>query len=92
MGRLREAAVCLSPWPLCLASSPKRLYGAIQKAFGLRVDESSHWVDAPLSDGTRVQTRFLCALFAKLLSDPVEVPVIWDTLQFVLSNVLEDEA
>jgi hypothetical protein len=26
---------------------------------GLRVDESSPWVDARLSDGSRVQTRFL---------------------------------
>jgi hypothetical protein len=43
-------------------------------------------------DGSRVQTRFLCALFAQLLSDPVEVPAIWDAFQFVLSNVLEDEA
>jgi hypothetical protein len=31
---------------------------------GLRVDESSPWVDARLSDGSRVQTRFLCAPFS----------------------------
>ena len=43
-------------------------------------------------DGSRVQTRFLCVLFAQLLSDPVEVPAIWDAFQFVLSTVLEDEA
>jgi len=30
---------------------------------GLRVDESSPWVDARLSDGSRVQTRFLSTLF-----------------------------
>jgi pilus assembly protein CpaF len=30
---------------------------------GLRVDESSPWVDARLSDGSRVQTRFLGTLF-----------------------------
>jgi Flp pilus assembly CpaF family ATPase len=33
---------------------------------GLRVDESSPWVDARLSDGSRVQTNFLCTAF----SDP----------------------
>ncbi|HYT77834.1 MAG TPA: CpaF family protein, partial [Actinomycetota bacterium] len=32
---------------------------------GLRVDESSPWVDARLSDGSRVQTRFLSAPFSK---------------------------
>ena len=31
---------------------------------GLRVDESSPWVDARLSDGSRVQTRFLRASFS----------------------------
>jgi Flp pilus assembly CpaF family ATPase len=30
---------------------------------GLRVDGSSPWVDARLPDGSRVQTRFLCAPF-----------------------------
>ena len=30
---------------------------------GLRVDATSPWVDARLPDGSRVQTRFLCALF-----------------------------
>jgi hypothetical protein len=29
---------------------------------GLRVDAESRWVDARLPDGSRVQTRFLCAL------------------------------
>ena len=30
---------------------------------GLRVDATSPWVDARFSDGSRVQTKFLCALF-----------------------------
>jgi pilus assembly protein CpaF len=30
---------------------------------GLRVDESSPWAGARLPEGSRVQTRFLCALF-----------------------------
>jgi hypothetical protein len=30
---------------------------------GLRVDATSPWVDARLPDGSRVQTRFSCALF-----------------------------
>jgi hypothetical protein len=32
---------------------------------GIRVDESSPWVDARLSDGSRVQTRFLSTLFVR---------------------------
>ena len=64
----------------------------IVASLGLRVDATSPWVDASTSEGSRVQTRFLCDLFAQLLSDPVEVPAIWDAFQFVLSNVLEDEA
>jgi pilus assembly protein CpaF len=32
---------------------------------GLRVDESSPWVDARLSDGSRVQTRFLRTPFPR---------------------------
>jgi pilus assembly protein CpaF len=30
---------------------------------GLRVDSTSPWVDARLSDSSRVQTKFLSALF-----------------------------
>ena len=33
---------------------------------GLRVDATSPWVDARLPDGSRVQTRFLSALFLTL--------------------------
>ena len=48
-------------------------------------------VDARPSDGSPVQTRFLCALFTQLLSDPVEVPAIWDAFQFVGAAVIKGE-
>jgi hypothetical protein len=37
---------------------------------GLRVDESSPWVDARLSDGSRVQTQFLSTSFQTPARDP----------------------
>jgi Flp pilus assembly CpaF family ATPase len=37
---------------------------------GLRVDESSPWVDARLSDGSRVQTNFLSNHFLPQCLDP----------------------
>jgi Flp pilus assembly CpaF family ATPase len=40
---------------------------------GLRVDPTSPWVDARLSDGSRVHTRFLGAPF-KMPSDELRVP------------------
>jgi hypothetical protein len=58
---------------------------------GLRVDESSPWVDARLSDGSRVQTRFLnTPLFHVTpcqaaivrqgsVNKPIETPSIRDT-------------
>jgi hypothetical protein len=58
---------------------------------GLRVDATSPWVDARLPDGSRVQTRFLCAPFRadRLVPDPVEVPPFRDALQIVLTGILE---
>ena len=61
---------------------------------GLRVDATSPWVDARLPDGSRVQTRFLHALFlcrSGSVHDPVEVPTVRDTLQLVLAGILEDD-
>jgi len=44
----------------------------IAAPLGLRVDESSPWVDARLSDGSRVQTTFLATHFWRLTEVPVE--------------------
>ena len=69
---------------------------------GLRVDATSPWVDARLPDGSRVQTRFLCALFAAHRSEvlangdlrhhPVQPPAVWDALELVVAGVLERKA
>jgi hypothetical protein len=74
---------------------------------GLRVDESSPWVDARLSDGSQVQTNFLNNPFPRGTEDswtglvfsprssvyyPIEPPAVRDALQLVFAAVLEHQA